>query len=100
MDDQWQTAGARRRDMDAEDALLNIAGAQIVMEVEAGLADADDFWVVRQREKLLGEQRGVIGRLVRVRPDRAPDPVICLGNRPDPVEFVEPGAYRQHRFDP
>ena len=86
--------------MDAEHAILNIARAQIVMKIEAGLADADDFWMIRQREKLVGEQGAMIGSLMRVRPDRAPDPVISLRDRPHPVELVEPGADRQHRFDP
>ena len=56
--------------------------------------------MIRQREKLVGEQGAMIGSLMRVRPDRAPDPVISLRDRPHPVELVEPGADRQHRFDP
>jgi hypothetical protein len=54
MDDQGQPAGTRRRDMDAENALLNIARAQIVVKVEARLANPDDFRVFGQREKLVG----------------------------------------------
>src|ERR1700746_1366859 len=69
------------------------------MKVEAGLADADNFWVVGQGEKLVGEQRRVIGSLMRMRPDGAPYIIIGLGDRPHLVELVEPRAYREHRFD-
>src|SRR5580700_5847920 len=70
------------------------------MEVQACLADADDLRVLGQREKMVGEQRAVIGSLMRMRPGRTPDIVISLGDRTHPVELVEPRADRQHRFDP
>ena len=45
MDDQRQAGRPRRRDMGAEDALLDVARAQIVVEIEPGFADADDLWM-------------------------------------------------------
>ena len=69
---------ARRRDMGAEDALLHVARAMIVMEVEAGLADADDLRMVASaRRSWSAISAGVIGRLVRMDADRAPDVVIA-----------------------
>ena len=86
--------------MGAKDLLLDIAGAEIVMEVEPGLANPDDLRVRRQRDQLARREFRMIGRLMRMGPDRAPDPVMRLGDRPHRRELVEAGADRQHRADP
>ena len=99
MDDQRQPGFARRRDMGAEHLLLHLARAVVVVEIEPGLADADDPRVRRQCGQLGRGGRRVVGRLVRMRADRAPDIVIGFGDRPHRRELVEPGADRQHRAD-
>src|SRR6516164_10349671 len=86
--------------MGAENALLDIPWAQIIVEVEPGLADPDDLWMNGQRDQLLWSKRGVILRLVRMRTDRTPNSVIRFGDCTHSVELVEPGADRQHRLDP
>src|SRR5271167_2917951 len=86
--------------MGAENAFLDIAGAQIVVEIEAGLADSDDLRMNGQLDQLLWSERGVILCLVRVHTDRAPDSFVSFSNRQHLAELVEPGADRQHRRDP
>ena len=86
--------------MGAKDAFLDVARAQIIMKIEPGLADADDLGVSRQRDQLIGQQCGMVGGLVRMGADRAPDRVVALGDRADLREMVEPGSDRQHRRDP
>jgi len=52
------------------------------MEIEPGLADADDARVGREPDQIGRAQRRVIGRIVRVDADRAPDVGVGLGDRP------------------
>ena len=86
--------------MGAEDLFLDISRAQIVVEVEPGLANPDDFRVGSQGDQLLPAECGVILRLMRVHTDRAPNPVMRFGDRLHPGQLVETGADRQHRPDP
>src|SRR5262245_26906133 len=69
------------------------------MEVEASLANTNDFGMLRQCEQLLGRERGMIRGLVRMRTNGAPNPVIRLGDPKHSVELVEARANRQHRVD-
>ena len=41
----------------------------------------------------------MVGGLVRMRADRAPDVGIAVGDRPHSIELVEPGVDRQQRCD-
>ncbi len=100
MDDQRQPALMRCRDMRAENPLLGLARAVLVMEVEAGLADPDHARMRGEHAEFGRRRIGVIGGFVRMGADRAPDIVICLGNRAHCRKRVEPGADRQHRPDP
>ena len=47
--DQRQAAVLGCRDMGAKDLFLNLARAVIVVEIQSGLADADDLRMLRQR---------------------------------------------------
>ncbi len=49
MDDQRQAALPRRRDMGAEDLLLDAVRAVVVVKIEPGFANADDTRMGRQR---------------------------------------------------
>ena len=55
MDDQRQPRRLRRRDVGAEDAFLHIVRAQIVMKIEACLADADDARMGGKRDEPVGD---------------------------------------------
>ena len=88
MDDERQAGLARRRGMGAEQLRLARPRAVVVVEIEPGLADADDFGdAPRERD-----ERGAVGvglgrGLVRMDADRAPDVGVALGDRPYPLEL-------------
>src|SRR5579871_3344880 len=89
----------RGGDMGAEHPLLDVARTEIVVVIEPGLADADHLRLGRQRRQALGRQFGMIGRLMRMGPDRAPNIGIAFGDRANPLKCVEPGRDRQHCAD-
>ncbi len=86
--------------MGAKHPFLHVARAVVVMKIEPGLADADNPLVRGEQGEIRGAQRRVVGCLVRVDADRAPDVGIRLGDRPHPGELIEAGPDRQHRPDP
>ena len=99
VDDQRQAGLARRRDMGAEALGLLVARAVLVVEVEPGLADADDLGMARRLDQAVGRALPLLLRLVRMDADRAPDVVVALGDRAHLVELVEPRADGQHARD-
>src|SRR5437868_10739158 len=70
------------------------------MKIEAGLSDADDARLRRERREFVRSRLGVIGRFVRMHTDRAPDIGMRFGNRAHRRKLVEPRANRHHRADP
>ena len=96
MDDQRQAGLARRRDMGAEALGLLGARAVLVVEVEPGLADADDLGMARGLDQAVGRALPLLLGLVRMDADRAPDIAVALGDGAHLVELVEPGADGQH----
>ncbi len=86
--------------MRPEHVFLHHARAVLVVEVEPGLANADHPRMRGERGQFGGRRPGVIGCLVRMGADRAPDVVMRLGNRAHRRKLVEPGRDRQHRPDP
>ena len=90
---------SRGRDMGAEHLLLRLARAVVVIEIETGLADADDLADARPARPARPRGRRMVGRFVGMGADRAPDIVIGLGDRAHRRELVEPRADRQHRAD-
>src|SRR5947209_11831479 len=86
--------------MDTEYPLLHLARAVVIVEVEPGLADANDPRMRRERREVLDARLRVIGGFMRMHPDRAPDVLIRFGDRAHRRKFVEPGANRHHRADP
>ena len=96
MHDQRQAGLARRGDMGAEALLLLVARAVLVVEIEAGLADADDLGMARRLDQAVGRALPLLLGLVRMDADRAPDVVVALGDGAHLLELVEPRADRQH----
>src|SRR5438132_1156405 len=66
MNDQWQPARPGRRDVGPEDPLLHLARAVVVMEIEPGLANADDARKRRERSKIQYARLRVIGGFMRM----------------------------------
>ena len=99
VDDQRQAGLARRRDMGAEALGLLGARAVLVVEVEPGLADADDLGMARRLDQAVGRALPLLLGLVRMDADRAPDVAVALGDGAHLVELVEPRADRQHAGD-
>src|SRR5260221_7621601 len=66
VDDERQAGQARRRDMGLEHRALLVARAMVVVEVEAGLANADDLGMARPLDEVGGRGRRLVGRLVRM----------------------------------
>ena len=73
MDHERQPGLARRRDICAEDALLHVARRAIIVIIEPGLADADAFRMRRERDDLVGRDVSLLGRMMRMGPDREED---------------------------
>jgi len=73
VDHQRQARAARRLDVLAEDRRLNIARAEVIVEVQAAFADADDARAIRQFNQTVHGQVGIVLGLVRMDADRAPD---------------------------
>jgi len=66
MDDQRQSGLLRRRDMDAQAFLLHLRGLGGVVIIEAGLADADEFRMRRQRDKIVHRRQRLLCRTHRM----------------------------------
>ena len=77
----------------------SVARAVLVVEVEAGLADADHLGMARRLDQRGRECLPLLLRLVRMDADRAPDVAVALGDRPHLLELVEPRADGQHAGD-
>ncbi len=99
MDDQWQTGFARRRDMGAERTFLLAARAVLVIEVEAGLAEADHLGMIGQRDQSVAVDGFLGRRLVGMDADAAPDIGIALGHGAHALELADLGADGQHQPD-
>ena len=97
MDDERQAGFPRGGGVRPEQLRLARPRAVVVVEIEAGLADADDLGVAGAVEDGGAIGVGLRCRLVRMDPDRAPDVRISLGDVAHRVEFAEPGADGEHR---
>ena len=99
MDDQRQPGFARSRDMGAEDLLLHVARALVVMVVEAGLADGDAARMLGQGDQPLGRHIRLHGSVVRMRADREEDALMTLCESPIGVEACHMGRDGHHATD-
>src|SRR5262249_57794586 len=70
-----------------------------VVEVEAGLADANDLWVLGQVDELSDVDVGFAGGFMRMDAHRAIDVVVALGDPADAVELTDARADGQHGGD-
>src|SRR5262245_24837762 len=86
VDDERQARLARRGDVGAEDALLHVTWAAVVVIVEAGLADPDAARMHRQGGDLSSGNVRLLGRMVGMRADREEDAIVALGERAVGVE--------------
>ena len=66
MDDKREPAFLCRLDMDAKQAFLGRARRVIVMKIETGLADGDDFRMIGKNGKPLRVEIGMILRFMRM----------------------------------
>src|SRR5262249_15019624 len=96
MNNKRQADLARGRDVRAENAFLDVAWAQIVVEVEPRLADPDPQGVLGQRRQIRRGEVGMFFGVVRMDPYRTPDVVTSFGDRAPPFELVEGGADGHH----
>ena len=85
--------------MRPEYLLLNIARAVIVVEIETGLAYANDPGMFGKRGQLIGRCSRVLGRFMGMSSYRAPHVVARFGDGANRRELIEPGADRQHCTD-
>ena len=92
MDHQRQAGFARRGNVLAEALLLRVARAVVVVIVEAGLADGDDFRMFGQRDQRLGVDVGLFRRVMRMGADRAEDVREFLRNRKHLRVFLARGS--------
>ena len=81
----WMASGSAGQaggaDMGTEVRLLHVARRAVVEIVQAGLADADDPGMLRQRGDVLGRRDRRLGRVVRMDADGAPEIRLGLGHR-------------------
>jgi hypothetical protein len=94
--DQGQAGLARSGDVGAEALGLLRARAVLVVEVEAGLADADNLGMAGRLDQAVRRALPLLLRLVRMNAHRAPDIVVAFGDGAHLVELVEPCADGQH----
>ncbi len=99
VDNQRQASLTGGYDVGPEALGLLVARAVVVMEVEAGLADAHHLGMARRRDQPVGVALPLVLGLVRMDADRAPDIVVPLGDGADALELVEARADRQHGAD-
>ena len=94
MDHQRASRRVRELDLRAERGFLRVERRVVVVQVEAGLADADDARGLRQ----LDERRPLglePGRVVGMEPDRGVDVVVALRpGRPPPATSRDPSRRR------
>ena len=69
------------------------------MKIQPGLADADDLGVRRHADQVVGAHRRLLGHVVRVDPDRAPDRLVFFGQSPHGIELRHPRADRLQGAD-
>lgn len=100
MDDQRQAGLARGLDMAAEHLGLDVARAQVVVEVQPTFADADHAGPLRQLDQI-GRRHGrmVLG-LMRMGPDGAPDIVMGHGQGVGGLEGRELVRDLDHHLHP
>ena len=97
--DQRQPGLARGRDVLAKTRLLLRARAVVVVEIQPGLADADHLGMRRHAHQVRGAHLRLLGHVVRMDPDRAPDPLVVLRQRANRVELGHPRADGLHGAD-
>ena len=91
VDDQRQAGFARHCDMGAKKGLLGRAFGVLIVVIETGLADSDDFRMHGRRNQRRLAKIGVGIRLMRMNADTGPDVRLarCRGNHLIP--FALPG---------
>ncbi len=75
---------------------LFVLGAVAVVEIIAGLANADDLGMLRHLDQLGGRDVGIVLGVVWVRADRGPDIVVLLRDFHHRVEVSDVAAYVDH----
>ena len=85
--------------MSAKETLLDIAGAVVVMKIQAGFAQADNFRMLGQLDQALRRDLRFITGVMRVNADGAKDVLKLLGNGQDGVKLGDTGANGDHMAD-
>ena len=99
MDDQRQPGFAGRGNVLAEACGLGVARAGVVVVVEAGLADGDDFRVFRHFNQRLGVNLRLLRRVMRMGADGAEHVGKTLGNGQNLCELAHPSRDGDHAAD-
>ncbi len=99
MYDQRQTTFACRFNVRAENAHLDIARAQVIMEIETAFADADHFGHLRQCKRVWTVRPGFFTRFMRMRAGGGPDIGMIMGQPVDGVEVRHAIADIDHEID-
>ena len=92
MNHQGQAAFLRRCDVGGEDPGLDVPGRQVVVEVEAGLADTHHLRRVDQFDEA---SEAILG-IVWVEADGGPHAVVAIGDVDGTLRGVEVGADHDH----
>ena len=90
---------ARGCDMGAENLLLHVARALVVMVVETGFADGYAARMPGQRDQPIGRHIRLHGGIVRMRADCEVNALMGLGESPIGVEACHMGRDGHHTTD-
>ena len=100
MDDDRKAGFPGRPDMGAEAFFLEVAGAVVVVEIEARFAEADDLRVGGHAYQVFGRHLGFVPDIMGMDADGAEDVVVFLGDGEHAFKRGDAGADGQHVADP
>src|SRR6202047_5674988 len=100
MNDNRKPALPGGRDIGAENPLSKRAWGFVVMIIEPGFANADAFWVARQRDQAILRHFGFFMRMMRMRADRAKDVLVGFGEQADRTKSFRAGRNGDHPLKP
>ena len=98
--DERQPGLPRRRDMLAKTGLLLRPRAVVVVEIQPGFANPDHLRMLRHPNQVVGRHLRLLGDVVRMDPDRAPNRFMSLGQAADRIELGHPRADGLQGADP
>ena len=99
MDHQWQPGLARRCDMDAKTGRLGLPRAEIIVIVEPGFTDADDFRMLGERHQIRAPSRPAPRRHDGDACPPCTRPADSARQSAAPIELPNPRADRHHQTD-